>query len=301
MFGELMHLIGENIQHDTRRNHAIPSSMQILITLRFLATGTFQAVIGDLVNIHKSSVCRIIKRVCNEIAKLRRNFIQMPSTIEEIQQTKVGFYKMHKFPQVIGVIDCTHIRIQSPCRDIGEQYRNRKGYFSFNVQAVCNSNLEITDIVARWPGSVHDSTIFDNSSLRAKLENNEFGDCYILGDGGYPCRRYLMTPLLNPLTASEKKYQKSQIGTRNIIERVFGILKRFPALGIRTKLTTTMAIIVAAAVLHNMLRIHNDPMPQDDHDEIDPEIFHELPVLPARQVGNVYRTHLINTIFSSDD
>lgn len=109
----------------------------------------FQAVIGDLVNIHKSSVCRIIKRVCNEIAKLRRNFIQMPSTIEEIQQTKVGFYKMHKFPQIIGVIDCTHIRIQSPCRDIGEQYRNRKGYFSFNVQAVCNSNLEITDIVAR--------------------------------------------------------------------------------------------------------------------------------------------------------
>jgi len=53
----------------------------------------------------------------------------------------------------------------------------------------------------------HDSTIFDNSSFRAKLENNEFGDCYILGDGGYPCRRYLMTPLLNPLTASEKKYQ----------------------------------------------------------------------------------------------
>lgn len=42
MFGELMHLIGENIQHDTRRNHAIPSPMQILITLRFLATGTFQ-------------------------------------------------------------------------------------------------------------------------------------------------------------------------------------------------------------------------------------------------------------------
>lgn len=62
-----------------------------------------------------------------------------------------------------------------------------------------------------------------------------------------------------------------------------------------------MAIIVAAAVLHNMLRMHNDPMPQDDNDEIDPEIFQELPVLPARQIGNVFRTHLINTVFSSDD
>lgn len=87
--------------------------------------------------------------MCIEIAKLRPNYIKMPTTIVEQQQTKVGFYQMHQFPQVIAVIDCTHIRIQSPSRDIGEQYRNRKGYFSFNVQAVCSSNLEITDIVAR--------------------------------------------------------------------------------------------------------------------------------------------------------
>jgi len=34
-------------------------------------------------------------------------------------------------------------------------------------------------------------------------------DCYILGEGaGYSCRRYLMTPLLNPVTASEKKNTK---------------------------------------------------------------------------------------------
>jgi len=66
-------------------------------------------------------------------------------------------------------------------------------------------------------------------------------------------------------------------------------------------LTTTLAIIVAAAVLHNMLRMHNDPMPQDDNDEIDSEIFQELSVLPARKIGNIYRTHLINTVFSSND
>lgn len=106
-------------------------------------------ILGDLVHVNKSSVCRIIKEVCSEICKLRSNYIKMPSTVQEIQQTKLEFYNMHQFPQVIGVIDCTHIRIQSSSRNIGEQYRNRKGYFSFNVQAVCNSNLEITDIVAR--------------------------------------------------------------------------------------------------------------------------------------------------------
>lgn len=52
-----------------------------------------------------------------------------------------------------------------------EKFRNRKGYFSFNIQVVCNSNLEIIDIVARWQGFVHDSTIFNNSRLRANFEN----------------------------------------------------------------------------------------------------------------------------------
>jgi len=42
-------------------------------------------------------------------------------------------------------------------------------------------------------------------------------------------------------------------------------------------------------------------MPEDDNHEIDPEIFQEIPSLPARHIGNVFRTHLINTIFSSND
>jgi len=43
-------------------------------------------------------------------------------------------------------------------------------------------------IYYRWPGSVHDSTIFDNSLVRAKFENHEYGNnVFLIGDGGYPC------------------------------------------------------------------------------------------------------------------
>lgn len=62
-----------------------------------------------------------------------------------------------------------------------EVFRNRKGYFSINVQAVCDSQLRIRNIVARWPGSAHDSTIFANSRLRALFENNNYPNCVLLG------------------------------------------------------------------------------------------------------------------------
>lgn len=63
-----------------------------------------------------------------------------------------------------------------------ELFRNRKGYFSLNVQTVCNSNLEITNVVARWQGSVHDSTIFNNSRLRANFEDGTYGNSLLLED-----------------------------------------------------------------------------------------------------------------------
>ena len=95
-------------------------------------------------------------------------------------------------PGVVGCIDCSHIPIISPGGEDAELYRNWKGYFFLNVQAVCDTKLMFTNIVCRWPGSTHDSRIFDNSALCSQFRNGLI-DGILLGDGGYPCRHYLMT------------------------------------------------------------------------------------------------------------
>lgn len=87
-----------------------------------------------------------------------------------------------------------------------------------------------------------------------------------------------------------------------MVERLFGVLKRrFPvlAVGIRTKLNTTMATIVATAVLYNILLQEKDEIPQElDDNFYDTEVFQEIPTLPTRQLGNAERSNLINTVFS---
>ena len=46
-----------------------------------------------------------------------------------------------------------------------------------------------TDIVARWPGSTHDSHVFHTSSLCTYLDtnNHSLDDGILLGDSGYAC------------------------------------------------------------------------------------------------------------------
>lgn len=72
--------------------------------------------------------------------------------------------------------------------NIGEEFRNRKGSFSINVQVVYNASLMFQNVVARWPGSTHDATIFNHSDLKGTyfLMVNKYVIC---------CITYLLTTL----------------------------------------------------------------------------------------------------------
>lgn len=183
-----------------------------------------------------------------------------------------------------------------------ETFRNRKGYFSLNVQMVCDAGLRIQNIIARWPGSVHDSTIFNDSPLCAQLEHGDFENMVLLGDSGYPCRSYLLTPVLNPRTAAEEAYNRAQIRTRNPIERLFGVLKRrFPCLqiGLGLNVKNIPPVIVACAVLHNIALSRHDEILEEETGE---DIAEPTDSVTVSQEGNqnfLTRTVLINTHFSN--
>lgn len=65
-------------------------------------------------------------------------FIKMPTSEEAIQISE-KFHHMSGIPQILLVIDGTHIPMTAPSVGYGD-FVNRKGWTSFNVQVLVDSN-----------------------------------------------------------------------------------------------------------------------------------------------------------------
>jgi DDE superfamily endonuclease len=136
------------------------------------------------------------------------------------------------------------------------------------------------------------------------MERRDFGhNSVLLGDGGYALTNYMLTPLSNPVTAAEKAYQKSQIKTRNTIERAFGVMKRrFPALhlGFRIKKSAVLISIVACAVLHNIAIKLKDTV--EDFPDVDTGSDMPALIAPDEETArnSSRRTMLINQFFGQN-
>ncbi|CAK1597342.1 unnamed protein product [Parnassius mnemosyne] len=277
----------------------------ILVTLRYYATGSFQKLDGDVMNICQQSVSRIITTVSNSIALQMKMFVKFPSTVEDINQVKQKFFEVAQFPGVIRCIDCTHIKIRSPGGMSSEVYRNRKGFFSINVQAVTRPNLEFFDLVARWPGSTHDSFIYNSSSVKQSLNIGDLqGQGMLLGDSGYAVSSVCLTPFLSPNSIGQEMYNNYHIKTWNTVERTFGIWKRrFPCLqmGMGVKKETVVAVICACATLHNISKMLDDVMMPSTDDTDDNILISNIDNVPVQENPNsngfLVRQSVVNRFF----
>ncbi|KAJ8889485.1 hypothetical protein PR048_008984 [Dryococelus australis] len=301
--------IEDDTDPKTNRNMSVSALDQLLLKLRFYAAGEFLTIRGDFIGVHISTACQIVHRVTICLARMSREFVKMSTTQQEKEKVIRDFYQIAGYPKVLGALDCTHVPVKSPGGENAELYRNRKQFFSLNVQAVCDTNLIFMNLVARWPGFTHDSTIFNSSAVRAEFETGAYPEGFLLGDNIYPCRNYLHTPLLNPNTPAEQRYNSAHIKTRNTIVRPFGVIKiRFPCLTkyLQVNIDRVSSIMCATAALNNIAC--NTGIP-DAPDDIEADVYDGVPIhvvdpVPAadvqdRQMGGMAtRTALINTVFA---
>lgn len=88
------------------------------------------ADVSDRFNITKSSLERILRRFTIFLSNLAVQVITFPSDEEKIEIEQQ--FRENGFPNVIGAIDGSHIKIDKPEHD-PDSYINRKGYYSIQV------------------------------------------------------------------------------------------------------------------------------------------------------------------------
>ncbi len=120
-------------------------------------------------------------------------------------------------------------------------FRNRKGALTQNILGVCNFDLTFSYVLCGWEGSAHDGRVLSDGIHKELIM---FVNKYYLGDAGYALTKYCLTPYrgvryhLKEWALGNRKPQNREelfnlrhSSLRNVVERIFGILKkRFPLL-----------------------------------------------------------------------
>lgn len=198
-------LLGNRLRPMSARSYAVPGLYKVMATLRFLATGSFQMVVGDMAGLSQPTICRHVWQVVDALVEIAPRFIKFP-TGDEALAVQAAFLLKHGMPGVVGAIDCTHVHIAAPTLN-EDIYVNRKGYHSVNVQATCDDRHRVTSVEARWPGSTHDSRILRESELSDMFTQGRLTGV-LLGDSGYPCQGWLFTPYGMPRTEPEMAFNR---------------------------------------------------------------------------------------------
>ncbi|XP_062588208.1 putative nuclease HARBI1 [Saccostrea cucullata] len=166
--------------------------------------------------------------------------------------------------RIVGVMDGTHIRIVN-CPGGQQDYINRKGFASIQAQLIVDDKLMINDVNVGWPGSTHDARVLRNSGIFHYAENNGkiLQNHYIIADGAYPLKWWLMTPFRDNgrLNNAQRRYNRIFSSARQCVERAIGHLKgRFRRLqNLHVGSVTHMCnLVISACILHNMCIICDD-------------------------------------------
>ncbi|XP_066596515.1 putative nuclease HARBI1 [Prorops nasuta] len=268
-FEKVLSLIGAalNATSSICGKKPISAEKQLYIALWFMATPDSYRSVCIKFGVGKATAFRAVRRVTYALHCIAPRFIQWPNG-DNCTYIMESFKKTNGFPNVIGAIDGTHIKIRAPPTDAAS-YMNRKGFHSLNVQLVCISHGLFTHCYAGEVGSLHDARVFRNSPVASFLEKPHvyfLNDSHIIGDAAYANHNHLLVPFRDNghLTVRQKNYNFCLSSTRMAVERAIGLLKiRFRILLDCLPLTDIRKIpefIIACCVLHNICILQNDEM-----------------------------------------
>lgn len=240
------------------RSHAITCEESLAMLLLYLGHGCSLLIVAAICGVAKQTASKHVRRMQGILLQhMVPQSIAWPSTAEERDAVTSDFQlRSGGIPNIIGAVDGTHIEILTPSED-SLDYINRKGLPSLCFQGIAGGpRLKFLDWYGGWAGSVHDASIFKNSSIHHRFLSGEFEGYRLLGDAAYPLMTWLLTPYEKTLNQSEREaaFNYWHSSARMVVERAFGVLKsRFPLLKKpwTNDLDKVVSIVLICVALHN--------------------------------------------------
>ena len=108
-------LLKEDLQPSIGSPRALTLVEKVLISLKMLASGSFQSSTKNNLNVAQSTVSEVLSRFVHCLLRKNKRFcIAYMPYHSSAQLTKGQFYSLDCFPGVIGSIDGTHIYLLLP-------------------------------------------------------------------------------------------------------------------------------------------------------------------------------------------
>ncbi|XP_053565600.1 putative nuclease HARBI1 isoform X2 [Bombina bombina] len=205
---ELYELLKDELEPAAYTNRALPGMVKLLSGIHFLATGSFQSSQGFNSGMAQPTFSKVLGQFLSAMKRHCQKFISFPKTRDDWQKVKKEFYLESGFSKVMGSIDCFDVALRPPQ---GEEvlYKNNSQFHSIKVQMVCDANMRIQNVFAGLPGSADDAYILHNSSVFRDFESEALSGGWLVGNSRYACRSWLMTPVAQPSTPEEQRYNES--------------------------------------------------------------------------------------------
>uniref|UniRef100_A0A0A9X6A9 Putative nuclease HARBI1 n=1 Tax=Lygus hesperus TaxID=30085 RepID=A0A0A9X6A9_LYGHE len=103
---QVLVLIESRLEYPTDKNDAVAPMNQLLLALRYYATGCTQLAAADFSGVSEPTSHRIVHRVSAALVSLYRQFIFLPRSESEIAKTQRDFYQEKLVWQLAKTLKC---------------------------------------------------------------------------------------------------------------------------------------------------------------------------------------------------
>jgi hypothetical protein len=244
---------GQPYRHDARN--------RLLMAMIWLRVYPTYDVLGFIFDLDKSNISRNLKGILAVLREQLGHAIEWPDKARRKQ--KMDRF-MQEFPEVAAMVDATEQPTQRP-QDPEEQqryYSGKKKRHTLKTQVVVGPDGEIMGHSETVPGATHDKSLYDDSGVSDRLDDDEA----MMGDKGYQGiqkDRLAVLPDKKPkggeLTDDQKARNRRISHYRIVVEHTICQLKTFRVLAhvyrhARESHSDIFAIV--AALVNRRIRRH---------------------------------------------